>query len=311
MNREPIPLLAGPTAVGKSSLALAWAERESGEVVSCDSRQLYAEMEVGTAKPTPEELARVPHHFIGEISVADPWSAGRFARAAEERLTKILQRGRRPIVVGGSTLYIQALVDGLADIPPTDPGVRQALNDKLTQVGSQVMYEALLRVDPTFAATLDETKSQRILRGLEVYASTGRPLSSYFEAETPPSHRFQLVVLNMDRETLYARIEARVDQMMADGLLAEVHGLMDAGFDPNENPLRTIGYAELAPCLLGEREVPEAVALIKRNSRRYAKRQLTWLRRREDARWIDVDPDATVEQALELLDEVLSRGQSE
>ncbi len=311
MSTPRIPLLAGPTAAGKSSVAMAWAERESGEVVSCDSRQLYAEMEVGTAKPTGDELKRVPHHFVGEASVADPWSAGRFARAAEKRLTEILDRDHAPIVVGGSTLYIQALVDGLADIPPTDPGVRQALNDKLTQVGAQVMYEALLRVDPVFAASLDETKSQRILRGLEVYASTGRPLSSYFEAATPPSHRFHVIVLNMDRETLYRRIDARVDQMMADGLLAEVHRLMEAGFDPNENPLRTIGYAELAPCLLGEREVPEAVALIKRNSRRYAKRQLTWLRGRADADWMEVDPEAPIEQAVETLDGILSGDQAE
>ena len=311
MSSARIPLLAGPTAVGKSSLAVAWAERKSGEVVSCDSRQLYAEMEVGTAKPTDADLKRVRHHFVGEASVSDPWTAGRFARAAETRLTEILARGRRPIVVGGSTLYIQALVDGLADIPPTDPGVRQALNDKLAQVGARVMYEALLRVDPSFAATLDETKSQRILRGLEVYASTGRALSSYFEEATPPSHQFCVVVLNMDRETLYARIDARVDRMMADGLLAEVHSLMDAGFDPNQNPLRTIGYAELAPCLLGERRVPEAVALIKRNSRRYAKRQLTWLRGRDYAHWMDVEPEAPMEELVEQLDGILSGAQAE
>jgi tRNA dimethylallyltransferase len=263
-------------------------------------------MEIGTAKPGEDELKRVPHHLIGEATVADPWTAGRFARAAEGRISDILSRERRPIVVGGSTLYIQALVDGLADIPATDPGVRQALNDKLAQVGSQVMYEALLRVDPEFAATLDPTKSQRILRGLEVYASTGRALSSYFAEATPPSHRFKVFVLHMDREKLYARIDARVDRMMADGLLAEVHRLMEAGFSPNENPLRTIGYSELAPCLLGEREVPEAVALIKRNSRRYAKRQLTWLRGRADAHWLEVDPEAPVERVVDELADVLS-----
>lgn len=311
MTTQRIPLLAGPTAVGKSSIAVAWAEAESGEVVSCDSRQLYAEMEVGTAKPTADETARVRHHFVGEATVSDPWSAGRFARAAEERLTEILHRGHLPIVVGGSTLYIQALVDGLADIPPTDPGVRQALNDKLTQVGAKVMYEALLRVDPAFAGTLDETKSQRILRGLEVYASTGRPLSSFFAEATPPSHRFRVIVLNMDREALYKRIDTRVDRMMADGLLAEVHRLMEAGFNPNENPLRTIGYAELAPCLLGERKVPEAVALIKRNSRRYAKRQLTWLRGRADATWVDLNPALSADQAVETLQSLLAGEQAE
>ncbi|NNE70049.1 MAG: tRNA (adenosine(37)-N6)-dimethylallyltransferase MiaA [Rhodothermales bacterium] len=294
-----VPLIAGPTAVGKSAVAVAIALKQSAEIVSCDSRQLYREMDVGTAKPTPNELAAVPHHFIDEATIEDPWSAGRFARAAEQRITEILGRGALPVVVGGSTLYIQALVDGLADIPPTDPAIRQALNDKLATVGSAVLYEALVRVDPDFASTLDATKSQRILRGLEVYASTGQPLSSFFANVPPPSHRYLVVVLDMDRERLYGRIDNRVDRMMENGLLAEVHALMQAGHDPGENPLRTIGYSELAPVIRGESELDDAVALIKRNSRRYAKRQLTWLRRRSDAVWITVNPEEDAEPVVE------------
>lgn len=294
-----MPLIAGPTAVGKSAVAVQLAQRQSAEIVSCDSRQLYREMEVGTAKPPLAEREQVRHHFIDEATISDPWSAGRFARAAEDRISEIIRRGPLPIVVGGSTLYIQALVDGLADIPPTDPGIRQALNDKLATVGAEVLFEALVRVDPQFAATLDATKSQRILRGLEVYASTGQPLSSFFENATPPSHRFRVVVLDMERTELYRRIDSRVDDMMAQGLLAEVHSLMEQGHDPGENPLRTIGYSELAPVIRGEVELDDAIALIKRNSRRYAKRQLTWLRRRSDATWVTVDPSGNLTDLAE------------
>jgi tRNA dimethylallyltransferase len=289
---EPrIPLITGPTAVGKSSVALALAEAQGGEIVSCDSRQLYAELEIGTARPTADELSRVPHHLVGVATLNDPWSAGRFGREAEVVLSEIRARGVKAVVIGGSTLYIQALVDGLADIPATDPAVRNALNEKLQIVGSEVLYEALLRVDPVFAESLDATKSQRIIRGLEVYASTGHPLSYYFETVPPPAHHYRVIVLDRDREDLYRRIDARVNTMMDDGQLDEVYRLMQQGFDPEENPLRTIGYSELAPVLRGEARLEDAVALIQRNSRRYAKRQLTWLRGRADATWIKVEAE--------------------
>ncbi|MBO6577354.1 MAG: tRNA (adenosine(37)-N6)-dimethylallyltransferase MiaA [Rhodothermales bacterium] len=284
-----IPLITGPTAVGKTAVVLKLAGELDGEIVSCDSRQLYAELNVGTAKPTQEELAAVPHHFIGEATVGDPWSAGRYARVAEERIAQILDRGRSPVVVGGSTLYIQALVEGLADIPATDPAVRAALNEKLETVGPAVLFQALERVDPAFASTLDPTKSQRIVRGLEVYASTGRPLSSFFEDMPPPRFSYGVVVLDRERERLYARIDERVHAMIEAGLIEELHRLMEAGYDPEANPLRTIGYSELVPFVRGERSLDESIALIQRNSRRYAKRQLTWFRGRDDWHWLPLD----------------------
>ncbi|MFT5143067.1 MAG: tRNA dimethylallyltransferase [Rhodothermales bacterium] len=300
-----IPLITGPTAVGKSSVALALAESHGGEIVSCDSRQVYAELEIGTARPTSDEMARVPHHLVGVATLSDPWSAGRFGREAEVALTDIKARGAQPVVIGGSTLYIQALVDGLADIPATDPAVRNALNEKLQIVGSEVLYEALFRVDPVFAETLDATKSQRIIRGLEVYASTGHPLSYFFKTVPPPAHSYRVIVLDRDREDLYRRIDARVHAMMDAGQLDEVYRLMQQGFDPEENPLRTIGYSELAPVLRGETTLEEAVILIQRNSRRYAKRQLTWLRGRPDATWLNVEAEDSAESLAERIAELM------
>jgi tRNA dimethylallyltransferase len=302
-----VPLITGPTAVGKTAVAISLAQAVSGDIVSCDSRQLYAELKIGTARPTDQEIQSVPHHFIGEVSIKTPWSAGQFARAAEERMGEILDRGRVPIVVGGSTLYIQALVEGLADIPPTDPAIRAALNEKLDAVGSERLFEALQHVDPVFAETLDATKSQRILRGLEVYASTGRPLSDYFLQATAPRFEYDIFVLRRDRKSLYQRIDLRVSRMIESGLLDEVHRLMESGFDPESNPLRTIGYSELAGFFRGATTMEQAVALIQRNSRRYAKRQETWFRALKDTRSIEVDqPELTPEEAAGLILEQLS-----
>ncbi|MBN4056146.1 tRNA (adenosine(37)-N6)-dimethylallyltransferase MiaA [Rhodothermus sp. AH-315-K08] len=285
-----IPLITGPTAVGKTSVAIQLTLLAGGEIVSCDSRQLYAELNIGTARPSDAELDAVPHHFVAEISIRTPWSAGQFARAAEDRIAQIITRGHMPVVVGGSTLYIQALTEGLADIPPTDPAIRLALNEKLETVGSEKLFEALEHVDPAFAKTLDPTKSQRIVRGLEVYASTGRPLSDYFSESIAPLFRYRTFVLERDREILYERIDLRVTQMMSQGLLQEVHTLMEDGFDPETDLPRTIGYSELARFLRGEIDsLEEAVSLIKRNSRRYAKRQMTWFRSIEGAVVINID----------------------
>lgn len=302
-----IPLLAGPTAVGKTHVSLHLASLLGGHIVSCDSRQLYAELEIGTAKPSREEQDTVPHHLVGEASVSDPWSAGQFARAAEGRIQAVLDAGHVPIVVGGSTLYIRALTEGLAEIPPTEPGLRHRLNERLQSVGSRKLYQTLLHVDPAFAATLDETKSQRIIRGLEVYASTGRPLSSYFAEIQPPAFSYRTYVLNRDRESLYRRIDTRVDMMIEAGLLAEVRDLIAAGFDPDRNPLRTIGYSELASFLQGDVALDEAIRLIKRNSRRYAKRQLTWFRGQLDAHWITLDEDSDPQSVARFIRDDLQR----
>ncbi|MCH8961002.1 MAG: tRNA (adenosine(37)-N6)-dimethylallyltransferase MiaA, partial [Bacteroidetes bacterium] len=285
----PFPIITGPTAVGKTSLSLELAGRLGADIISADSRQIYRELTIGTAKPTPEERARVPHHFIDEINLGTPFSAGAFARQASERIRDIVDRGRLPLIVGGSTLYLHALQFGLADIPPVSSDVRRRLDVRLDEEGADVLFDELNRFDPASAATLDPTKTQRLVRALEVYHGTGLPLSSYHKDQEPPPFTFNVIVLNRDRKALYARINQRVDGMLECGLLDEVRGLLERGVDPAEQALQTIGYQEPIAYLRGAIDYDEMVRLIKRNSRRYAKRQLTWFRRYPDYQRIPAD----------------------
>ena len=298
-NDVHILAIVGPTAVGKTELSVDIAESLNGEIVSADSRQVYRELTIGTAKPSPETQSRVPHHFIGERSLKSPFSAGTYAEEANERIRSILDRGRAPIVVGGATLYIHALQYGLADIPDVDEAVRERLERRLDDEGPEALYEELEEVDPTQAAKADPTKTQRVIRALEVYHGTGKPLTYYHENQPEPPFAYRTVVLNRDRERLYDRINRRVDQMLERGLLDEVEDVMAIeGIQLDEPPLSTIGYREPIQYLRGEIDYDEMVRLVKRNTRRYAKRQLTWFRRYDEYEWMDaeeVTPDDIIE----------------
>ena len=298
-SAPPLPTLAGPTAVGKTDLSLDLAEALDAEIVSVDSRQIYEELTIGTAKPSQEAQARVPHHFIGERSVQAPVSAGDYADAANERIRAIRERGRTPLIVGGATLYLHALQYGLADIPDVDDAVRDRLEERLDREGPEALYEELKDVDPTQAEKNDPTKTQRVIRALEVYHGTGKPLTYYHENQPEPPFTYTTVVLNRDRERLYDRINRRVDRMLEAGLLDEVRDVMQIdGVQLDEPPLSTIGYREPIQHLRGEIEYDEMVRLVKRNTRRYAKRQLTWFRRYDEYTW----KDASETTASDLLD---------
>lgn len=297
---ESFLTITGPTAVGKTELSLALAEKWNAEIISADSRQVYEELTIGTAKPSPNALGRVPHHFIGERSIfGDSYSAGEFADDARARIREIRSRGNRPLIVGGSTLYIHALQYGLADVPDVSENVRDQIERRLADEGAKALYRELQEVDPDQAAKMDPTKTQRLVRALEVYHGTGRPLTYYYEQQTEPPFEYRTIVLNRDRQRLYRRIEKRVDAMLDRGLLEEVRALLEHGVDPTRQPLRTIGYREPIQHLRGEIDYEEMVRLVKRNSRRYAKRQLTWFRRYDEYEWIDVDDLS--------LDELISR----
>ena len=296
----PIPLLCGPTAVGKTTVSIDVARHLNAEIISADARQAYRGMTIGTAKPSPDELAAVPHHFIDELNPEQPFSAGQFARAAENRIKDILSRDRVPLVVGGSTLYIEALVRGFSDIPDVESGVREELNERLSREGAPSLFAELESVDPASAATMDETKSQRIVRALEIYHGTGTPLSEFHARRTPPAFRYNGVVLTRPRTQLYTRIDTRVDQMIANGLVEEVRSLIEEGADPNWNALQTIGYREVVAYLDGSISHDEMVRLIKRDSRRYAKRQITWFKRYES--FTAIPADSRIEDVLEVLD---------
>jgi len=297
----PVLTITGPTAVGKTEISLDVAERLDAEIISVDSRQVYEELTIGTAKPSPAAQDRVPHHFIGERTLQEPFSAGAYAEAANDRIRDILDRGNRPLVVGGSTLYLHALQYGLADIPEVDDEVRARLEDRLEEEGQEALYAELQDVDPEQAAEMDATKTQRVVRALEVYHGTGKTLSHYYENQPEPPFEYKTVVLNRDREKLYERINRRVDQMLEEGLLDEVRDVMAIeGVQLDEPPLSTIGYREPIQHLRGEIDHDEMVRLVKRNSRRYAKRQLTWFRRYDEYEWRSA-PDTSPTDIVDVL----------
>ncbi len=274
-----IPILTGPTGIGKTAYSLEIAERLNAEIISADSRQIYRELNIGTAKPDADALSRIPHHFVSELSLGASYSAGQFARQAYVRIRGILDRQRLPLVVGGSTLYLHALQRGLSAVPEADLDVRSDLEAQLARDGTGALFEELCQVDPDAAAHLDPTKTSRVVRALEVFRSTGTPLSHYHAIPSRTLFTFTVVVLDMDRTALYERINRRVDCMVSQGLVDEVRTLLEAGHDPAVQALQTIGYREAIGFLQAKYDRPEMIRLIKRNTRRYAKRQLTWFRR--------------------------------
>ena len=284
--RSPIHVITGPTASGKSALGLQLAQALDGEIISADSRQIYKELSIGSAKPTIHDLERVPHHFIDELNLGEPYSAGLFAEQASERIHQILARGQTPIVVGGSTLYLHALVHGLSPLPPSDSVVRGAIEKRLAEIGKDALYEELSRVDSRSANTMDPSKTSRMIRALEVFELTGTPMSSFLGKSNSPTHEFCVTVLTLDRPTLYQKIEERVDTMLEAGLMDEIHFIRTLNLDPKLPALKSIGYQEPLAYLDGIYTWQHMIELIKRNSRRYAKRQLTWLRRYETYRRI-------------------------
>ena len=301
---EPFLTIAGPTAVGKTELSLEVAEALDAEIISADSRQVYRELTIGTDKPSSQAQARVPHHFVGERSLHDPFSAGTYAEEANDRIRAILDRNQYPLVVGGATLYLHALQYGLADIPEVDDAVRKELEQRLETEGQEALYEELQEVDPKQAEKADPTKTQRVIRALEVYHGTGKPLTYYHEQQPEPPFHFTTIVLHRDREELYDRINRRVDRMLEEGLLDEVREVMEIdGVQLDEPPLSTIGYREPIQYLRGEIDYDEMVRLVKRNTRRYAKRQLTWFRRYDEYTWMEASPTGP-EDVLDHLESV-------
>lgn len=288
-SQPVVPLITGPTGVGKTSLSLELASRIGGEIVNADSRQVYRGMDIGTAKPDPSERTGTPHHLFDILDPTELISAGKYLRLAELTFRDILSRGKIPIVVGGSTLYTYALTHGLADIPDVDPAVRMTVEKRVVEEGLDRLYEELSRLDPVSAASMDASKSQRIVRALEVYHSTGQPLSSYFRNATRLPYRFSVFIFDMDRTKLYDRINTRVDSMIASGLIDEVKNLRDGGRNDDVYALRSPGYREVISHLNGEIDQTEMTRLIKRNTRRYAKRQFTWYRRYDERFWIKKD----------------------
>lgn len=296
---DRVLVIAGPTAVGKSGLALRVAETTGAEIVSADSRQVFRRLDVGTAKPSLADRQRVRHHLVDVLDPRESYSSGQFRTDAMASVEDAQSRGRPVVVVGGSTLYVEALIGRMADLPPLPEALRQSLAEETrTPDGQRRLFDELAAADPEAAATLDPTKSHRLARLVGLLRHTGQqPSHLWREAQQSPVPHV-LVVLDRPRPELYARINLRVDDMVADGLVEEVQRLYALG-DAVRPVLRsTIGYQEIVAALEGERRLDDAIDLVKRNSRRYAKRQLTWYRRYPQALWLDART-ATVASLLE------------
>ena len=284
-------VLCGPTATGKTALSLALAERLNGEIVSADSMQVYRGMDIGTAKASPEERARVPHHMLDVADPSENYSVARYVEEASRCCDDILARGKLPILTGGTGLYIDSLLAGRSFGGEDEDGgaLRLALGADYDRLGGDAMLKRLRKVDPERAAKLHPGDKRRIVRALEVFERTGMTITEH-DARTraqPPRDTARRIVLSFaDREALYARIDRRVEEMAVQGLFEEVEALLDAGLSPDCTAMQAIGYKEAALALRGDMSRSEAVALIQQSSRRYAKRQLTWFRRAPDARWI-------------------------
>ena len=292
-----ILVICGPTASGKTALAVALAQRFGGEVVSADSMQIYRGMDIGTAKPTPEEMGGIPHHMIDVADPGENYSVARYVQEAVPVVDDILSRGKLPIVAGGTGLYIDHLVAGRQFAPfPADSGLREALQRRAETEGLPALMEELRRVDPAAAQRLHPNDAKRIIRALEVYLATGKPLSQHDRESQAIPHRYTplTIALNFrERPWLWARIDRRVDEMMERGLEGEVRRLLERGIDPRCTAMQAIGYKEMAAAIREGRPPAEGAEEVKLRSRQYAKRQLTWFRRNPAAHWLlwDEEPD--------------------
>jgi tRNA dimethylallyltransferase len=296
--------LVGPTASGKTPLGVLLADRLKGEIVSADSRQVYKYLDIGTAKPTREQREHVRHHFIDILEPTEEYSAGQYGKEALRTIKRILHRGHLPILVGGSGLYVKAVIDGLFEGPGKDPEIRFMLEERLKNEGAASLWEQLKNVDPESARRIPPSKPRRILRALEVYLITGKPLSRFHAEQQRQSEiAFMQFGLDWSRKELYERIERRVDRMMQEGFLDEVRTLKEMGLNPSINALNSVGYKELFDYLDGKFGFEEAVALVKRNTRRFAKRQLTWFRADRRIRWIAMHGRSLEEVAAHILRE--------
>ena len=281
--------LLGPTAVGKTEIAIELAQRLNAEIVSVDSRQIYRQMDIGTAKPTPEEQQAARHHLIDCVNISQPFSVADYQRLADTAITDIRNRGKRVLLVGGAGLYFRAVVDGLFEGPGADPARRERLEQEAAQHGVDALHERLRACDPVSADRIHPNNIVRVVRALEVYELTGTPMSELQQQWHPEKQRYPFIAfcLTMQRAHLYRRIEQRVDVMLANGLIAEVEALLAAGYSRDTVALQSFGYRELIAYLDGECTYIEAVSQLKQNTRRFAKRQLTWFRKDTRLEWID------------------------
>ena len=304
--------ILGPTAVGKTAISIAVAEALEAEIVSADSRQIYRYMDIGTAKPTPAEQARVRHHLVDFVEPDERFSVADYQRAADKAIRDIQSRDKQPMLVGGAGLYFRAVVDGLFDGPNADVELRAKLRREAQEYGTDTLHNRLATIDPIAASRIHKNDLKRIIRALEVYEKTGKPISALQQQwqradscaddlsrrHTKLRYPFLAIGLNRARCELYQRINKRADAMLEVGLLEEVKVLLARGYDKNSSAMQSFGYKELIDYLDGKQDWQTAVELLKRNTRRFAKRQLTWFRNDPRIQWINLSECASFDKAV-------------
>jgi tRNA dimethylallyltransferase len=301
MNYYPSPkkliVIAGPTAVGKTAIAITLAQQLKTAIISADSRQFYREMSIGTAKPDPEELIQAKHYFVNSHSITESFTVGNFEKQVLELLDKLFKTHDQVVMAGGSGLFIRAVTQGLDELPVADPTTRGRLNQELTEKGIPYLQEKLKTADPVYYGQVDLNNPQRLIRALEVFETTGKPFSSYRNS-TINKRPFEIIKigLNLPRAVLYERINQRVDAMVNQGLVEEVQSLLPYR---HLNALNTVGFSEIFDYFDGKTDLDTAIALIKQNTRRFAKRQLTWFRKDKEIKWMMNDDPDIIENILQ------------
>jgi tRNA dimethylallyltransferase len=307
-TKSPLVVILGPTAVGKTELTIHLAKKLNAEIVSADSMQVYKGMDIGTAKPTLQERQGVEHHLIDVVSCDTPFNVAQYRNLAVNAIDRIIKRGRLPILTGGTGLYIKAVLgEFLFPDQGMDHALRQRLYEKAQSEGRESIYQELLSVDPQTAARLHPNDTRRIVRALEVYHTTGSPLSEHLRKikDVPPRYNSLLIGLSRPREELYQRIEERVDQQIKDGLIEEVLTLMKQ-YSITPIALQALGYKEIATYLKGYCSLDEAIETLKKETRRYAKRQYTWFGSMKDIHWYDLSKYSDIEEVIQELTDLIS-----
>ena len=291
-------VIAGPTAVGKTSMAIDLAQHFDTEIISADSRQFFQEMSIGTAKPTEEELSLATHHFVHNLSIEEDYDAGKFAAESEQLLVQLFENHDKVILVGGSGMYIKALCDGFDEMPNVTPEIRQELNEAWANGNHEILLEELKLNDPDFYAFVDHRNKQRVTRALEVMRETGKTYTSFRKGKTKIQKSYSTVKIGLERERseLYLFINLRMDNMIDQGLFDEAERLYPF---KELNALQTVGYREIFDYLDGKYDKEEAIRLLKRNSRRYAKRQMTWFKKDEEFKWFSPEDKELIIEYIE------------
>lgn len=300
MHKTDIVVICGPTGIGKTELSIRLAEIFKGEIVGADSMQIYRHMDIGTAKPSRQQRARVPHHMIDVVDPGEPFDAARYLKQAREAIAGIKQRGRLPLVVGGTGFYIKALLYGLFEAKPEDMSVREKLRKQAEILGSSGLYDRLAACDPEAAERIHPNDTYRVVRALEVFEITGRPMSAWRQTHgfSDEPYRALKFALYMDRAELYRRIDQRVDAMVQEGFVEEVRRLLQMGWDKNIKVMQALGYRHILGYLDGKMDRAAAIESIKKDTRRYAKRQLTWFRKDPEVIWVKPDQEAEIRERI-------------